>query len=188
LTDGHSTCAVQMSITSHPSGPGISVTPVGTSRRHAAAHAVRIRLARAYLRPSAHWRGAELDRQLAAGVSPQLTAVLALGAENDHFATQPRGAGRRPRSSPQRRPPHASGLHCRRAPSRPRADRGERRDQGLSGCLRSPEPVDAQGIAILRRLLTDAGSALYRTAHHRAPSRSASYSGCNTLTLVEELH
>src|SRR5450755_470193 len=80
-----------MSITSHPSGPGISVTPVGMSRRHAAAHAVRVRLARAYLRPSAHWRGAELDRQLAAGVSPQLTAVLALRAEHDHFATQPRG-------------------------------------------------------------------------------------------------
>jgi hypothetical protein len=70
-----------MSITSQSRSPSLSVAPAGVPPRRQATGPIRVRLDRAYLRLIAFWKGTELDRQLAAGIDPHTTEVLALRAE-----------------------------------------------------------------------------------------------------------
>jgi hypothetical protein len=105
---------------------------------------------------------ARLDRELAAGVAPDSSAVLALRAQRltrpsarrDLAAILERvlAAGMRP--APAR---SAAVPICRPAV---RETAGELRE--LIGCLVAPGPVLARGVALVRVLLSDGGGPLYR--------------------------
>ncbi len=110
----------------------------------------------------ASWRAAELDRHLAAGVSPGATALLAIRGRR---LTSRRFRGR-----------VAAGLArvVRDAEATTRgfsaAVRPDRREviaartllANLDRRLRADEPVSPQGVALLESLLTDGSSPLYR--------------------------
>ena len=110
----------------------------------------------------AGWRAAELDRELAAGVSPRGSELLAIRSE--------RLTGKRYRVR------MAAGLArvVRDADATTRgfsaAVRPDRREviaartviATLDRRLRAAEPVSAQGVALLESLLTDGTSPLYR--------------------------
>jgi hypothetical protein len=110
----------------------------------------------------AGWHAAELDRQLAAGVSPRESELLAIRSE--------RLTGKRYRAR------MAAGLArvVRDADATKRgfsaAVRADRREviaartviATLDRRLRAAEPVSAQGVALLESLLTDGTSPLYR--------------------------
>lgn len=114
------------------------------------------------LRLNAAWRSLPLDRWLAEGVDPRTSATLAVRA--------------RKLTSPRSRKRTADGLAgaLRRAkdttPGITAAVRPDVRElldaapvlTALGRRLRGSDPVTAQGVAMLRGLLTDAGSALYR--------------------------
>ena len=126
----------------------------------ALAHRTRHR-PRAPARLLAVWRAAELDRQLAAGAAPGASAELALRA---HALTGPRsrrqiadGLLRARRSARDRVPGLTAAI-------RPDPDEVLAARVVLSAIdrrLRSPEPVSARGLAMLRTLLTDGASPLY---------------------------
>lgn len=106
---------------------------------------------------------ARLDRELAAGVAPDSSAVLALRAQR---VTRP-GARRDLAESVERalvvgmRPAAARSpavLLCR---DKVREAAGELRE--LVGCLVAPGPVPARGVALVRILLSDGGGPLYRS-------------------------
>jgi hypothetical protein len=120
------------------------------------------RLDRAYARLLALRHAGELDRQLRAGVDPQTSAALALRAE--------RITGRRSRtslanglagalSSAQHATP---GLTSAVRPQAPELIAASSVLAGLDRRLRDPEPVNPQGVALMRELLTDAASTLYQ--------------------------
>jgi hypothetical protein len=133
---------------------------------HAATPGVAIR-PRPRRRPSlpagllAWWQAAELDRLLATGATPAGTAALAARAN--------RITGRRSRRQ------IADGLARARRSARDRAPGWSAAIQphkeeilaarvvlnALDRRLRASEPVSARGMAMLRTLLTDGGSALY---------------------------
>lgn len=108
------------------------------------------------------WRAARLDRELAAGASPRASALLALRAQ--------RITGRRSR----RRLADGLARAIRDAqattPGFSAAVRPHRREvlaartvlATLDRRLRAPEPVTARGVALLRVLLTEGTSPLYR--------------------------
>ena len=111
---------------------------------------------------AAAWRGAALDRELAAGADPHLSAVLARRAQTltseRHRNSVARGLSGALRSArqPSRRisaavPPDASELLA-----------AETVLDALEARLRERRPVGAQGMALLRLLLTDPDSALYQ--------------------------
>jgi hypothetical protein len=114
------------------------------------------------MRLLAAWRGAELDRQLAAGVEPQSSLLLALRARkliSDRSRRRvARGLVRAYRNAQQATP-------CFTAAVRPNA-RELLPAQGLLAAidrrLRSPAPIRAEGIAIIEVLLTDGASPLYQ--------------------------
>jgi hypothetical protein len=107
------------------------------------------------------WRAAELDRELAAGTRPAAGTLLALHGDR---ITSRRGRAR-----------VADGLAraLRDALAGPgfsaavRPDRDEVRAARtvlavLDRRLRGPQPVSAQGVALLRELLVDGAGPLYR--------------------------
>jgi hypothetical protein len=108
------------------------------------------------------WRGARLDRQLAAGASPHASAVLALRAQ--------RITGRRSRR--RLADGLARALHDAQGttPGFTAAVRPHRREvlaarsvlAALDRRLRAPEPVTAHGVAMLQALLTEGTSSLYQ--------------------------
>ena len=110
----------------------------------------------------AWWHAATLDRQLAAGVDPQASAVLARRARKlttrrrrQHVAS---GLARALRSAQDHRPAFTAAVQ-------PRAQELIAA-QPVLACLghrlRSAEPVTAQGMVMLGALLTDAASPLYQ--------------------------
>jgi hypothetical protein len=114
------------------------------------------------MRLAAALRGGELDRRLAAGIDPQTTEVLALRAAKI--------TARRSRTRV------ADGLaRARLSAGRPspgftaamRPDAAELSAAGslladLDDRLRGPEPINPQGVAILRELLTEPASPMYQ--------------------------
>jgi len=110
----------------------------------------------------ARWQAAALDRELAAGVHEQTSAVLALrarkltsGRRRKHIAA---GLSRALRSARYTGPSFTAAV-------RPRATElisAQPVVTSLASRLRSPEPVTAQGMAMLGALLTDPGSPLYQ--------------------------
>jgi hypothetical protein len=112
-------------------------------------------------RLEAWWRSAELDRQLAAGASPEGTAALTVRAR----ALTGRRSRRRIAAGlvRARRSARDSGFGLSAA-VRPHADEVHAARVVLSAIdrrLRAPTPVTARGLAMLRILLTDGSSALY---------------------------
>jgi hypothetical protein len=115
---------------------------------------------------AAAWRGAALDRALAAGADPHRNAVLTRRAQTltsaRHRNTIGRGLSRALRSArrPSRRisaamPPDASELLGAAALL-----------AALEARLRDRRPVGVEGMALLRLLLTDPDSALYQAGEN----------------------
>ena len=112
----------------------------------------------------ASWRAAELDRQLAAGASPDTSALLAIRGRRltgeRYRARVAAGLARAVRDA-------EATTHGFSA-----AIRTDRREviaartvlATLERRLRAAEPVNAQGVALLDSLLTDGVSPLYRPA------------------------
>jgi hypothetical protein len=110
----------------------------------------------------ASWRAAELDRQLAEGVSPTAGALLAIRGRRltgrRHRARVAAGLGRAVRDAEATTRGFSAAI---------RADRREVIAARtvlatLDRRLRAPDPVSAQGIAMLESLLTDGAGPLYR--------------------------
>jgi hypothetical protein len=150
-----------MSVTTDPRSSRLPVAPTGTSRKRRRGRAGTARLGYARLHLLAGWNSGELDRRLAAGVDPETTDVLALRAER--ITTRrgrtrvANGLTRALRSARHSKP----GLTAAR-PCAPELIAAGDLLAALDVCLRRPEPVSAQGVAILRILLTDQASALYQ--------------------------
>jgi hypothetical protein len=157
-----------MSVTSDPRNSGLSATPSGIAGRAAAGRLTGGRLDRAYARLLALRHAGQLDRQLGAGVNPQASAALTLRAE--------RLTRRRSRTSladglagALRSARHATpGLTSAVRPRGPDLIAASGVHAGLDRRLRDPEPVNPQGVALLRELLTDAASALYQPSKPEA--------------------
>ena len=108
------------------------------------------------------WKAAQLDRELTAGATPWSSAVLALHARRitgrRSRATVARGLARVLRSATQNRAQLTAAMPPDRREvlaARTVIDAVERR-------LRVPEPVAPRGMAMLRELLTEGTSPLYR--------------------------
>jgi hypothetical protein len=154
-----------MSVTSDPGNPSLSAAPSGVAGRAAAGRATGGRLDRAHARLLALRHAGELDRQLGAGVNPQTTAALTLRAE--------RITRRRSRVSlanglagALHSAQHATpGLTSAVRPQAPELIAASSVLAGLDRRLRDPEPINPQGVALLRELLTDAASTLYQPSN-----------------------
>jgi hypothetical protein len=113
---------------------------------------------------TAWWQAAELDRQLAAGVSPATSATLALRA---HRITAPRSR-RRLAAGLARLLPRAqdrmAGFSAAVRPCPGEVVAARAALVALDRRLRDPQPVAARGAAMLQTLLTDGTSPLYRPA------------------------
>ncbi len=117
---------------------------------------------RAGLRLTARWRAGELDRHLAAGVSPGASALLAIRSRRltgRRFRRRiAAGLVRAVRDAERSTPGFSAAV---------RPDRREVADTRALLCnlerrLRSDVPVSPQGVALLESLLTDGTSPLYR--------------------------
>jgi hypothetical protein len=127
-----------------------------------------IALPRERLRPglrlaaSVWWRGAELDHRLADGEDPAASHALALRAHRitaarrrARLANGPHGALRRARAG-------RGGFTAAVRPHSPDVLDAGSLIATIEGRLRDPEPVAARGVAIVRSLLIDGNSPLYR--------------------------
>ncbi len=108
------------------------------------------------------WRAERLDRQLAAGASSSASAVLALRAQRitgRHSRIRlADGLARAIRDAQGTTPGFSAAVR----PHRPEVLAARTVLAALDRRLRAPEPVTARGIALLRALLTDGTSPLYR--------------------------
>lgn len=141
---------------SHPASPPAWPGSVRLSQRRRAGWRRRIRWALL-----AHWHADTLDRALAAGVGPYSDALLTVRAEQ---LTSPRSRRRLAGGLARLRREDAAGLDDWTAAVAP--DRHEVAAAGLEIAalqrrLRDGARVDAAGMAMLRRLLTDGSSPLY---------------------------
>jgi hypothetical protein len=158
-----------MSVTSDPRNPSLSAAPSGVAGRAATGRVTGGRLDRAHARLLALRHAGELDRQLGAGVNPQTSGALTLRAE--------RITRRRSRTSlanglagALHSAQHATpGLTSEVRPQAPELIAASSVLADLDQRLRDPEPVNPQGVALLRVLLTDAASALYQPSDPGAP-------------------
>ena len=135
----------------------LSYAPGRRSHRLGRGRGRRIRLALI-----ARWRAGELDRQLAAGASPDASELLAIRGwrltSPGHRARVAAGLARA--AGDALTAPHAFSAAVR-------PDAGEVAAArivlaALDRRLRAPEPVSACGVALLESLLTDGTSPLYR--------------------------
>lgn len=133
----------------------ISYPPLAVRRRGGRWPRVRLALI-------ARWRAAQLDRQLAAGVSPAASSLLAMRSER---LTSPRfrarvadGLSRSIRDVETRTP----GFSAAARPHRAEVVAARTVLATLDRRLRGAEPVSARGVALLESLLTDGTSALYQ--------------------------
>ena len=122
---------------------------------------VRGRWARIRLALIASWRGAELDRELAAGASPGASALLAIRCQRltsrSYRARVAAGLARAVRDAEATT--HGFSAAVRPDPREVIAARTVLAT--VHRRLRGAEPVRAQGVALLESLLTDATSPLY---------------------------
>jgi hypothetical protein len=153
-----------MSITSDPRSPSLPVAPAESRRRRRGGRAPRVGLGRVHRRLIAALHGGELDRRLAAGIDPQTTDVLALRAATittrrsrtrvaDGLAGAQRSAGRA-----------APGLTASMRPCASELIAAGSVLAVLDDRLRGPDPVNPQGMAMLRELLTEPASPMYQSS------------------------
>jgi hypothetical protein len=162
---------IEVSVTDDPAGPAriapsrVDLAPstgVASSwppTRLAAGSWRRVRLA-----AIVHWQAARIDRELAAGVSPRTSDALTLRA---HMITRrrsretvARGLARALRSAIDANP----GFTAAVAPNRREVLAARTIIETLERRLRAPEALTARGMAMLRELLTEPTSPLYRPA------------------------
>ena len=151
-----------MSVASDPRNPRLPAAPTGLTWRRGAEDTKRGWVDRAYLRLLACWHQGALDRQLAAGINPRSTAALAVRA--DRLTTRRsrrRLANGLTRALSSAQQPRA-GVSAAVRPQAPELIAAGSLLAALDRLLRGPEPVRPQGIALVRALLTDAGSPLYQ--------------------------
>ena len=110
---------------------------------------------------TARWRAGELDRQLAEGASPGASALLAIRCRRltgrRYRARVAAGLARRVRDAEAT----TRGFSAAIRPDRREVVAARTVLATLDRRLRAPEPVSAQGIAMLESLLTDGASPLY---------------------------
>ena len=110
----------------------------------------------------ASWRAAELDRQLAAGASPGVSSLLAIRSQrltSRRFrARVADGLSRSIRDAETR----TLGFSAAVRPHRREVIAAHTVLATLDRRLRGPQPVSAQGVALLESLLTDGTSPLYQ--------------------------
>jgi hypothetical protein len=117
---------------------------------------------RVYVELIVRWRGAQLDRHLAGGASADASAALTLRAKR---ITDRRGRARVAAGLARvRRDAHASrpGVSAAVRPHRGEVLAARTVLDTLERRLAARERVTARGVALLRVLLTDGSSALYR--------------------------
>jgi hypothetical protein len=116
---------------------------------------------RAHLALIARWRAGELDRQLAEGVSPSASALLAIRCRRltsrRYRARIATGLARRVRDAEAT----TRGLTAAIRPDWREVVAARTVLATLDRRLRTPEPVSAQGMAMLGSLLTDGASPFY---------------------------
>jgi len=112
----------------------------------------------------AMWRAAELDRQLAAGESPEASPLLAIRSRRltgrRYRARMVAGLARAVRDAEAT----TRGFSAAIRPDRREVIAARTVLATLDRRLRATDPVSAQGIAMLESLLTDGTSPLYRPA------------------------
>jgi hypothetical protein len=129
-----------------------------------------MRRLRPWHRMLARCAGGRLDRELAAGTSPEISVGLAARAMQltsmkyrRELATNVQrilaAAG-----SPPAAEPTIAGHPLRLPLSRARIRRSAAPLAALAGCLTTPGPVPVQGVAMVSRLLTDGAGPLYCAA------------------------
>jgi hypothetical protein len=122
------------------------------------------RCRRVHLALIAAWRAAELDRQLAAGVSPGADALLETRSRRlisrRYRARMAAGLARVVRDAQAT----TRGFSAAVRPDRREVIAARTVLATLDRRLRAAEPVSPQGIAMLESLLTDGASPLYRPA------------------------
>lgn len=116
------------------------------------------------------WRAAELDRRLAAGVSPWHSDELALRARRiSRRRSRSRladGLSRAVRAGEE-----VTGFSAAARPHPGEVLEARSRLLTIARRLRAPEPVAARGVAMVQMLLTDATSPLYQPAGQGALAR-----------------
>jgi hypothetical protein len=122
---------------------------------------LRLRRVRPWDRLTTRLRSAALDRELAAGASPDSSVALAMHAEHLHadgqrslLARSLRRVGAAPDTASARR---LWAPLDREAVRRARAEL-----EALAARLTSSEPLDVRGVARVRTLLSDGAGPLYR--------------------------
>jgi hypothetical protein len=114
------------------------------------------------------WHATELDRRLAAGEDRWASDALALRARrlttSRSRARVARGLAGALRSARSDRPRFTAAVR----PSGPDVLDAERTVASLERRLRAPGPVAAQGVAIIRLLLTDGNGPLYQSSDPHA--------------------
>jgi hypothetical protein len=120
---------------------------------------------RATLPLVAWWHGARLDRQLAAGMNPQGSAMLALRAQRitaRHRRTRlAQGLARVIRDAQDTTPAFSAAVR----PHRQEVLAARTVLATIDHRLRAPEPVTARGVALIQALLTEGTSPLYVPSH-----------------------
>jgi hypothetical protein len=152
---------MHMSVAGQPHPSALSAGTVSAPVRSGAGQ-TRVRLRDAYLRPLAMWRGLELDHVLASGAAPHSSPLLSVRAQMITGLRSRRrvadGLIRAHDSALQTRPVFTAAVRARA--SELTAARAVL--AALDRRLRSSEAVSPQGVALLRTLLTDGSSPLYR--------------------------
>jgi hypothetical protein len=122
---------------------------------------LRLRRVRPWDRLRAHLRAAALDRELAAGASPDSSVALAVHAEHLHAEGQRSLLARSLRrvgAAPDTAPAHRLWAPLdREAVRRTRAEL-----EALADRLASSEPLAVRGVARVRTLLSDGAGPLYQ--------------------------
>jgi hypothetical protein len=121
---------------------------------------LRLRRVRPWDRVAARVRAAALDRELAAGASPDSSVALALHAEHLHADGQ-----RRVLARSLRRVGAAPGTRAARrlVPlDREAVRRAHTELEALAARLASSAPLDVRGVARVRNLLSDGAGPLYQ--------------------------
>jgi hypothetical protein len=157
--------------------PHSTAPPLAHGRRRPASRGRRAQWGRAPWRRlhtalSARWHGAELDGQLAAGERPWVSDALAARARQITTGRSRRqlaaGLAGVLRSARARGPAWTAAAR----PNVPDVVEARAVLATLDRRLRAPEPVAAQGVAMVRALLVDGNGLLYRP---REPGALGSY-------------